>query len=67
MSDTTACLPMQWMAAMSVPLICAGPLVAHGVVSVPVTTLDLAATFIELAGGLVPQGMNSTSLLPLLR
>ena len=52
---------------MSVPLICAGPLVAHGVVSVPVTTLDLAATFIELAGGLVPQGMNSTSLLPLLR
>ena len=37
------------------------------VVQLPVTTLDLAATFIVLAGGTVPSGMNSTSLLPLLR
>eukprot|EP01043_Picozoa_sp_COSAG02_P091082 COSAG02_NODE_27852_length_601_cov_1.037849_1_plen_135_part_10 len=37
------------------------------VVLSPVTTLDLAATFIVLAGGTVPSEMNSTSLLPLLK
>ena len=31
------------------------------------TTLDLAATFIVLAGGTVPSEMNSTSLLPVLK
>jgi arylsulfatase A-like enzyme len=41
-----------WMSAMSVPLICAGPTVArNAVVSWPVSTMDLAATFIQLAGG----------------
>ena len=57
-----------WQSAMSVPLICAGPGIAAGfTVRTPVTTMDLAATFIDIAGGVVPAGMSSTSLLPLLK
>ena len=57
-----------WASAMSVPLVCAGPTLAIGaVVDAPVATMDLAATFIELGGGIIDQLMNSTSLLPLLR
>eukprot|EP00662_Eupelagonemidae_sp_cell21_P042673 gene42673-25925_t len=38
------------MSAMSVPLVCAGPGVAAGaVVRAPVTTMDMAATFVDYA------------------
>ena len=50
-----------WQSSMSVPLICSGPGInVNAVVSRPVTTMDLAATFIDFAGGLKPPNMTST-------
>ena len=53
-----------WHSAMGVPLICAGPGVEgpSRVIEHPVTTMDLAATFIDYAGGDKPTNMTSTSL-----
>ena len=52
----------------AVPLIAAGPELRRGwVCDAPTTTLDLSATFLELAGTNVPKDMDSRSLLPLLR
>ena len=54
-------------ASVGVPLVIAGPGVRGGhVVDAPTTTLDLTATFLELAGLNVPDGMDSRSLAPLL-
>lgn len=54
-----------YQAAIGVPLLIAGPGVRQGVVSAaPVTTLDLAATFAEIAGASSPLDWDSRSLLP---
>jgi arylsulfatase A-like enzyme len=56
-----------WNSASSVPLICRGPgIQKNTVVTAPVVTRDLAATFIDYAGGIIPKGMTSKSLRPLL-
>lgn len=50
-----------------VPLIAAGPGVQKGkVISAPVTTLDLTATFLDFAGVKRPETMDSRSLQPVL-
>ena len=54
-------------ASVSVPLIIAGPGVHQGLVSAAlVTTLDLAATFLDFAGVDIPDEMDSQSLRPVL-
>eukprot|EP01047_Picozoa_sp_COSAG01_P019361 COSAG01_NODE_1073_length_11862_cov_11.086117_10_plen_162_part_00 len=59
-----------WEGSAHVPLVCGGPRVRQQVVSQPVTTMDLAATWLDLAG---VSGMGrmvdstSRSLLPVLR
>ena len=58
-----------WQSAMSVPLICSGPDILKGkIVHTPVTTMDLAATFIDYSGASTSEspGMTSRSLRPLL-
>ncbi|MEM7306912.1 MAG: sulfatase-like hydrolase/transferase [Planctomycetota bacterium] len=53
--------------AVRVPLVCAGPGVQPGLVlTAPAATLDLAATFVELAEAVAPAGMDSRSLVPVL-
>jgi arylsulfatase A-like enzyme len=50
-----------------VPLVVWGPGVQRGVTcDLPMTNLDLAATFLDYAGLPVPEGMDSRSLRPLL-
>lgn len=57
-----------WQGSASVPLVCAGPGIASGrVVTAPVATLDVAATFMELGGATPAPGMTAVSLLPLMR
>jgi arylsulfatase A-like enzyme len=56
-----------WSSASSVPLVCAGPGIARGaVVAAPVSTVDLAPTFLDFGGvlGSAPPGMSTTSLRP---
>jgi arylsulfatase A-like enzyme len=58
-----------WSSASSVPLICSGPGVQRDAVSShPVSTVDLAPTFLDLAGILdqAPPGMSRLSLVPVL-
>jgi choline-sulfatase len=56
-----------WEGSVRVPLIVAGPGVAHGVVSDALVELaDLAATMVELAGLAVPADWDSRSLLAVL-
>ena len=53
--------------SVGVPLIVAGPGVVTGqAVGAPTTTLDLTATFLELAGLDIPGDMDSRSLVPVL-
>ena len=53
--------------SVGVPLIVAGPRVRAGqMLSMPVSLLDLAATFLESAGLPIPSDMDSRSLYPLL-
>jgi arylsulfatase A-like enzyme len=53
--------------SVGVPLIIAGPGVSRAkVYNPPVTTMDLAATFLEYAGVPVPQNMDSVSMRPVL-
>ena len=59
--------PMHYEGLLRVGLIARGPGVASDqVVSEPVSTLDLAATFGDYAGATVPTALHSTSLRPLL-
>ena len=54
-----------WSAASSVPLICQGPGVAQNrIVTSAVSTVDLAPTFLDMAGvlGSAPRGMSRNSL-----
>lgn len=59
-----------WQGSASVPLICAGPGIRVGVtIDRPVSTMDLAATFLDYANVLTthrPNGMTSRTLRPLL-
>lgn len=56
-----------WQASVGVPLVVAGPGVRAGVTCPqPVTTLDLAATFLDYAGVARPAEMDSRSLRPFL-
>jgi len=58
-----------WQGSISVPLIFSGAgIVSNKTVEYPVSTLDLAATFLELAGipNTLPKGATSVSLLPVL-
>jgi len=58
---------MPWQPSVSVPLVCAGPGVGRNrTVSVPVATMDLAGTFLDLAGVPRHAGMSTQSLRPLL-
>lgn len=58
---------MPWSGSARVPLMCAGPGITAGAqVQAPVTTMDLAATFLDYAGVAKAPGMTSTSLRPLL-
>jgi arylsulfatase A-like enzyme len=68
--DTAKSRP--WEPSANVPLVCAGPGILPGrTVAIPVATLDLSATFLDLAG--IPAsagadlGMSSVSLRPLLQ
>jgi len=57
-----------WEGSAHVPLIVSGPGLRRGVVEdAPTTTLDVVATFLELAGAAPHPAMSSRSLLPLLR
>lgn len=43
---------MPWSGSIGVPLLCMGPGIGKGrTVGTPVTTMDLAGTFIDYAGG----------------
>jgi arylsulfatase A-like enzyme len=56
-----------WEASIGVPLLCFGPGVLQSkIIDFPVTTMDLAATFIDYAGGELASTMTSTSLRPIL-
>jgi choline-sulfatase len=56
-----------WQPSIGVPMVVAGPDVRAGVVHAgPATTMDLAATFLELAGAARPADMDSRSLVPIL-
>eukprot|EP00052_Salpingoeca_macrocollata_P023954 m.212495 g.212495 ORF g.212495 m.212495 type:complete len:523 (+) comp22152_c0_seq3:622-2190(+) len=56
-----------WQGSASVPLMCAGPGIKPAqVVSRPVGNMDLAATFIDYAGGTTVANMTSVSLRGLL-
>ena len=60
-----------WQQSVSVPLLCFGgsdalKIGAGQVVNEPTATMDLAATFIDYAGGELADGMTSTSLRPVL-
>ena len=52
--------------SIGIPLVVAGPGVAQGRVSAPVSFLDLHATFLELAGAEPIPGTDSRSLVPVL-
>ena len=59
---------LPWQGSASVPLICAGPGVQRGqVISMPVGTVDLSATFMDVAGATPAPGMTAVSLRTLLR
>lgn len=59
--------PTPYEDLLRVQLIVNGPGVTGGVVvAEPVSTLDLAPTFVELSGGAVPGAMQGSSLLPLI-
>eukprot|EP00545_Synedropsis_sp_CCMP1620_P000381 CAMPEP_0119005746 /NCGR_PEP_ID=MMETSP1176-20130426/1905_1 /TAXON_ID=265551 /ORGANISM="Synedropsis recta cf, Strain CCMP1620" /LENGTH=554 /DNA_ID=CAMNT_0006957587 /DNA_START=55 /DNA_END=1719 /DNA_ORIENTATION=- len=54
-----------WQASISVPLVCFGPGIKEGVVyKDPVTTLDLAGTFMDFAGAKPNDDMTTKSLKP---
>ncbi|MFB3828659.1 MAG: sulfatase [Bryobacteraceae bacterium] len=55
-----------WQPSIGVPLIVAGPGVKSAVSDALVSTLDLAATFLDAAGLAVPKDMDSRSLRPVL-
>ena len=58
---------MPWSGSVSVPLACSGPGIAKGkVVTRPVSTMDLAATFLDFGRAEKPEGMSSVSLRPLM-
>ena len=58
-------LPQQ--ASVGIPLVLAGPGVREGVTSSALVSLmDLAATFLDLAGAAIPAAMDSRSLRPVL-
>jgi arylsulfatase A-like enzyme len=60
--------PIPYEDLLRIGMIARGPGVAKGkVVDVPVSTVDLAATFCEAGGGRLADGAQSRSLLPLLR
>lgn len=60
--------PTHYEALLRVGLIASGPGIASdAVVDEPVSTLDLAPTFVEWAGESVPERFQGTSLAPLLR
>jgi arylsulfatase len=53
--------------SVGVPLMLAGPGIRHGYVHHgPATTIDLMATFLDLAGVRLPRGIDSRSLRPIL-
>ena len=57
-----------WEGSAHVPLVCSGPGVMAGqVVAQPVTTMDLAATWLHLAGVDLMEQSTSRSLVPVLR
>ena len=57
-----------WEGSAHVPLVCTGPGVMAGqVVAQPVTTMDLAATWLHLAGVDLMEQSTSRSLVPVLR
>lgn len=56
-----------WQGSASVPLMCAGPGIAAGkVVTRPVSTLDVAGTFMELGGATPAPNMTTVSLMRLM-
>ena len=58
---------LPWQGSASVPLMCAGPGVKAGqVISMPVGTVDLSATFMDFAGATRAPGMTAVSLRSLL-
>lgn len=58
---------MPWNPSASVPLVCSGPTIAaNASVSIPVATMDLAGTFLDIAGVMPHANMTTRSLMPLL-
>ncbi len=55
-----------WQPSIGVPLILAGPGVKNAVSDALVSTMDLAATFLDFANLAVPKNMDSRSLRPVL-
>lgn len=60
-----------WQSAMSVPVVCSGngtlfSIAGSRVVSRPVASIDLAATFIDYGNATKPPGMSSQTLRPLM-
>eukprot|EP00658_Telonema_sp_P-2_P026664 TRINITY_DN2078_c0_g1_i2.p1 TRINITY_DN2078_c0_g1~~TRINITY_DN2078_c0_g1_i2.p1 ORF type:complete len:440 (+),score=104.09 TRINITY_DN2078_c0_g1_i2:45-1364(+) len=58
-----------WEASASVPLLCWGEkfgIVANATISTPVSTLDLAGTFMDYGGAKPAPGMTTASLRPML-
>lgn len=59
--------PMMYEGVLRVALAMEGPGIAAGqVIKQPVSTMDLAATFLDWAGGAMPEGCPSRSLLPVM-
>jgi arylsulfatase len=58
---------LPWQASISVPLVCYGPGIEKGIeYNRPVTTLDLAGTFMDFAGTTANGDMTTQSLRPIL-
>jgi arylsulfatase A-like enzyme len=58
---------LPWQASISVPLVCYGPGIEKGIEhNGPVTTLDLAGTFMDFAGTTANEDMTTQSLRPIL-
>lgn len=54
---------LPWQGSASVPLMCAGPGVKAGqIITMPVGTLDLSATFMDFAAATPAPGMTAVSL-----
>lgn len=58
---------LPWQASISVPLVCSGPGIEKAIGhNWPVTTLDLAGTFMDFAGTTANEDMTTRSLRPIL-